>query len=167
MARRKVVFVEHDYVSVEPDRRIIEAAGAEFVDADPQPRPEAFAIGPWDLIFDVRLLPLERDGGNAGRRGACLHFHWYPPFFEFGLATFRRPLCIAGRVGPSMVKRRPLRAYEIAEMSSGIAPVARPGKPARRVVEHDQPRLEGLSFSVCIVGHNPRIEGSRPGVVRV
>jgi D-3-phosphoglycerate dehydrogenase / 2-oxoglutarate reductase len=61
MGRFKAVFVEHDYASVEPDRRIIEAAGAEFVDADRYPRDEAWAMCAEADAVMVRRLTVTRE----------------------------------------------------------------------------------------------------------
>jgi D-3-phosphoglycerate dehydrogenase / 2-oxoglutarate reductase len=61
MGRFKAVFVEHDYASVEPDRRIIEAAGAEFVDADELPLEDAWALCAEADAVMVRRLTVTRD----------------------------------------------------------------------------------------------------------
>jgi D-3-phosphoglycerate dehydrogenase / 2-oxoglutarate reductase len=61
MARFKAVFVEHDYVSVEPDRSIIEAAEGEFVDADRFPLEEAWAMCADADAVMVRRLPVTRE----------------------------------------------------------------------------------------------------------
>jgi len=61
MGRFKAVFVEHDYASIEPDRRIIEAAGAELIDADPLPRDQAWALCEDADAVMVRRLPVTRD----------------------------------------------------------------------------------------------------------
>lgn len=61
MGRFKAVFVEHDYASIEPDRRIIEAAGAELIDADPLPRDQAWALCEDADAVMVRRLTVTRD----------------------------------------------------------------------------------------------------------
>ena len=61
MGRFKAVFVEHDYASVEPDRSIIEAAGAEFVDADRYPREDAWALCADADAVMVRRMTVTRE----------------------------------------------------------------------------------------------------------
>lgn len=61
MNRFKAVFVEHDYTSIDPDRRIIEAAGAELVDTDRYPRDQAWAMCEDADAVMVRRLTVTRD----------------------------------------------------------------------------------------------------------
>src|SRR5688572_16866298 len=61
MARFKAVFVENDYVSVEPDRQIIEGAGAEFINADKLPRQEAWAMCADADAVMVRRMTVTRE----------------------------------------------------------------------------------------------------------
>ncbi len=61
MARFKAVFVENDYASVEPDRQIIEAAGAEFINADKYPRDQAWAMCADADAVMVRRMTVTRE----------------------------------------------------------------------------------------------------------
>jgi len=44
MSSFRVVLVEHGYASSDCERRIVEAAGGEFIDADTLPLKEALAL---------------------------------------------------------------------------------------------------------------------------
>jgi D-3-phosphoglycerate dehydrogenase len=54
----KVVLLEHGYGNTRPERAVIEAAGGEFIDADPLPREEALRLAAEAEVILVRWLPI-------------------------------------------------------------------------------------------------------------
>src|SRR5687768_9652249 len=61
MAHFKVIFLEHGYKSVEPERTIIEAAGGTFIDGDAYSLEQAFEVARDCDAVMLRRVPITRD----------------------------------------------------------------------------------------------------------
>ena len=72
MTRFRVVLIEHGYSSVEHERRIICAAGGEFIDAESLPLPEALRADSALATLRANLTPRSVAFRHAVRSAACL-----------------------------------------------------------------------------------------------
>lgn len=147
----RVVLIEHGYASTEVERRIIEAAGGEFIDADQMPLSKALELcGEADAILFRRI---EMTAETIRRFRKC------KAIVRYGVGTDNVDLK-AATAGNIIVGHVP--AYCVDEVSAHA--IALMLACARRIVATHK-RMEEGSWDVHREDPNYRIAGKTVGII--